>query len=155
MQFFKKQLILDRESEELYLERWILIKSRFLCVYFHKFHQEDYDLHHDHPWSFLSFLIRGRYWEYRLLEWTEHEYRELKTLRKPFSIIFRKATDLHRVVLDKSGPKPISLFISGPRTREWGFVEEEEGRLYWVESDEYLKRKLHQRYGREPGQLIH
>lgn len=45
--------------------RWFLIpKNRFLKIYLHKFMRSDEDRAlHDHPWSFLSIILRGGYFE--------------------------------------------------------------------------------------------
>ena len=52
--------------DDPYLLRWFLIpRNHILNVYLHKFLRSDDDRAlHDHPWWFVSIMLRGRY-----LEW--------------------------------------------------------------------------------------
>lgn len=95
-----------------YMHRWYLIpRNRFFNVYLHKIIRDDTDeALHDHPWWSVSVLLKGR-----LLEVMQ------TTLRSPkrFLPVIRSAKLAHRlIVLD--GPV-WTLFITGPRIREWGF----------------------------------
>jgi len=100
-----------------YLLRWFLIpRNRWFNIYLHHIMRDDDDRAlHDHPWWNVSIVLRGGYREV-----TPHG----KKMRRPGSIVFRRATATHRLEL------PIvngairycwSLFITGPRLRVWGF----------------------------------
>lgn len=96
-----------------YLLRWyILPRNDWCCVYLHKFVRDDDDrAMHDHPWRSASLLVLGRYVE---------QTRDGKKLYKAGSLRFRSAEFAHRVELP--GGKPAwTLFITGPRVRNWGF----------------------------------
>lgn len=102
-----------------YMLRWFLIpRNPFLNVYLHKFIRDDDDRAlHDHPWWFVSVMLKGMY-----LEVTETG----RTERKAGSIAFRKATHRHRVELarDFLTLKPIpcwTLIVTGRKARTWGF----------------------------------
>lgn len=102
-----------------YMHRWYLIPPNpWVKVYVHKFLRSDDDRAlHDHPWSFVSVMLRG-------------SYREIipgdVLLRCAPSIAFRPAQWRHRVQLDwpawSEREIPCwTLIITGPHVRTWGF----------------------------------
>ncbi len=46
------------------LTRWILWTNAKYSLFAHLFHRSDLDEHHDHPWSFITFLMSSGYWEH-------------------------------------------------------------------------------------------
>jgi hypothetical protein len=100
-----------------YLERWHIIpRNRFFNIYLHKFSGSDDDRAlHDHPWSSVSFLLKGRLREVtNTTSWMGIRVRR-------FVPFFRSAKYAHKLVL--LGEKPAwTLFITGPVVREWGFL---------------------------------
>jgi hypothetical protein len=112
------------------LRWWIIPRNRFFNIYLHKFLRDDDDRAlHDHPWASCSIILKGGYIEHQ----PEGVY-----VRKPGRIYFRRATQAHRIELhrgywcswcanvwhpDSSEPgRPAwTLFITGPKIREWGF----------------------------------
>ncbi len=60
------RLILRRGQDQLaYLTRWG-IRTRYLSIFIHRFEGPDPGDHlHDHPWGFVSFILRGGYDELR------------------------------------------------------------------------------------------
>lgn len=131
------------EKDSPYLFRWYLLpRNDWLNVYIHKFVRDDYDeALHDHPWNSLSILLWGRYFE----EFDgECEFTGEKTRHKVmrswrwffkgmggWGIIWRKAEHAHRIELVDKQPA-WTLFITGPRKREWGF-HCESGWRHWTE----------------------
>ncbi|HJQ59414.1 MAG TPA: hypothetical protein VJ890_21080 [Vineibacter sp.] len=108
-----------------YLRRWHVIpRNRWLNVYLHQFLRSDDDRAlHDHPWVNVSVLLSGRYFEH-----TADGQRILRRPWRPWApwrLVVRRATAAHRVELlpdGISGETPCwSLFLTGPRVREWGF----------------------------------
>jgi hypothetical protein len=93
--------------------RYRLIRGRFFGVFLHEFLRSDAErCLHDHPWGFISIVLRAGYWEELpggVVKW-----------RRPGSILVRRATDSHRITINH-GSKPWSLVIVGPKVREWGF----------------------------------
>jgi len=130
-----------------YLLRWYVVpRNPYLNVYLHKFLRSDDDRAlHDHPWWFLSLLLKGGYIEHR---------EDGTVRRKRGSVAVRRADVLHRVELerddewvdpsdqDEDGWFPIhytekpawTLFFTGPKIREWGF-KCPKGWLHWKEFD--------------------
>ena len=108
-----------------YLRRWWVIpRNRFLNVYLHQFLRSDDDRAlHDHPWANCSILLRGSY-----IEHTETGRRELQA---PSVRLRLSGKFAHRIELLERrvapwpafAPQPCwTLFITGPRYREWGFL---------------------------------
>lgn len=98
-----------------YMDRWFLIpRNEFANVYLHRVMRSDDDRAlHDHPWPNQSILLEGRY-----LEIMPEHPRGL--WREPGDSVKRLATDRHRLVLEP-GTTAVSLFITGPKVRDWGF----------------------------------
>jgi hypothetical protein len=102
--------------ERPYLLRWWLLRTKYLRIYLHKIMRDDDDRAlHDHPWWNISIVLRGGYREVTAAgaEW-----------RGPGSIVVRRATAAPRLELPvrNGGIRYCwSLFITGPRIREWGF----------------------------------
>lgn len=117
--------------EDPYLLRWYLIpRNRFFNIYLHKFMRDDDDRAlHDHPWPSLSIILKGGYieWIFTKPELGAHS-KQIGITRRRGQFIFRPAHHAHRIELlremqgnwRKSCPA-WTLFITGPRIREWGF----------------------------------
>lgn len=101
------------EAPAPYLRRWWIIPRNTGCnTYLHEILRSDDDRAlHDHPWDNTSMLIDGRY--------VEHTP-EGSFVREAGSIVTRRATDSHRLEI-LPGERALSLFITGPKLREWGF----------------------------------
>lgn len=113
--------------ERPYLRRWWVVRTRLLCIYVHQFLRSDDDRAlHDHPWANLSILLRGSY--------TEHTIAaggiEQRAIRIAGDWKLRRSGRMaHRIELH-DGPC-WTLFITGPRYREWGFHCPQEGWIHW------------------------
>lgn len=99
---------------DLYMRRWRFFSFRRLPgIRLHQILRSDLDREfHDHPFWFVSFILKGGYWEFRPGEMIPHFY-------PPGSIIFRRATDLHRLELTEPA---WTFVIRGPISRPWGFM---------------------------------
>lgn len=122
-----------------YLRRWWVIpRNPFFNVYLHQFLRSDDDRAlHDHPWLFnFSWLLKGAY-----LEWvppskdaafpcqngavcvpdlqTPSRVTAMGYFRTEGAVKFRWGRAPHRIELHRG--KCWTLFITGPRVREWGF----------------------------------
>ncbi|MDM8356643.1 hypothetical protein [Pandoraea communis] len=101
---------------------------------------------HDHPWWSISIVLLGGYWEIMPTEqeqpakWDSRPETMLlrgyrRVWRGPGSIVFRRATDRHRLEIPAGG-EAWSLFIMGPWQRNWGFHTPRG----WVPWREYVKQ---------------
>ncbi|MDE2103129.1 MAG: hypothetical protein KGL39_38140 [Patescibacteria group bacterium] len=97
-----------------YMLRWYLIpRNRWFNVYLHKIMRSDDErARHDHPWLNISVLLKGRYIEVVDGGWWK--------ARRAGDVVFRRATTAHRLIV-LPGEHVWSLFITGPKIREWGF----------------------------------
>ncbi len=129
----KFRFIPDRTSDETYLERYYYLNLRpFARIVIHRFCRSDRDGFHDHPWDFETYILSGGYWE---------DTPDGIFWRGPGFHGKRKATDFHRVQLDheKAGEDTWTLFMMGPKEKEWGFLDKD-GK--WVKWDIYLNSKM-------------
>ena len=59
----RHRVIYDREDNEPYLERYYLfLKDRVTFpfnIFLHKFYKSDPDDLHDHPWNYITFIVKG------------------------------------------------------------------------------------------------
>jgi hypothetical protein len=111
-----------------YLLRWWLIaRNTVFNAYLHCFRRSDDDrAHHSHPYLFrLSIILRGEYTEHRILEGGIL----VKTIRRAGSWSLSWGASPHRVELHNGDCW--TLFITGPRVREWGFFCMERGWIHW------------------------
>jgi hypothetical protein len=101
-----------------YIDRWFITpRSEAGNVYLHRTLRSDDDRAlHDHPWDNTSFIIAGGFTEVV----PDRFGGEMRWKREPGEVIQRKATDRHRLELEP-GYQSISLFMTGPKVREWGF----------------------------------
>ena len=97
-----------------YLRRWWVIPRNEGCnVYLHEIRKSDDDRAlHDHPWENTSYLLIGGYIEHTP---------EGRFIRSAGDIVQRPANALHRLEV-VPGTSCISLFITGPKVRDWGFA---------------------------------
>lgn len=124
MRWLKKQIIRN-EAGDPYLVRWA-INLPWFGIKLHHILRSDEDRDcHDHPWSFLSIILLGGYWEHRPVrmvgEMGDEASRE--TTRRwhgPGSVLWRPAPSVHRLELPVERTA-WSLVFTGPKRREWGF----------------------------------
>jgi len=123
---------IDRHEGEFYLQRLRVVACRWFGVYVHWFHASDDDSLHDHPWPFLTLILRGGYWEH-----TPGPGDSVRTRwYRPGRIRFCPARWLHRIEIDPAR-KPLTVVIRGRHVRRWGF-QTPSG---WIPWPEYKDRK--------------
>jgi len=147
-----------------YMERWWIRKpkpGRNWTCRLHHILSSDNDRHlHDHPWPYVTIILRGGYWETRPTaeknwakdtvkwngefgpagSWVERKW------RGPGSILIRKPNSYHQLTLPE-GKTALTMFWMGPHTQHWGFMTPT-GKIYWRE---YLNDWT----GYEPGYYLH
>jgi hypothetical protein len=107
-----------------YLARWWLMpRNRWCNVYLHLILASDDDRAlHDHPWPNVSILLAGGYAEFVPLDWRNPTGPSFGRLHRPGDVIFRAPAAAHRLALVPGSDSHCwSLFITGPKVREWGF----------------------------------
>lgn len=106
--------------------RYDLLKTPWFSVYLHEFLRSDEDrCLHDHPWPFVTIILRGGYWEeIKAPFYLQKEGCRPLTIsrwRRPGYIGRYPAEHAHRIELEPSKPKPWSLVFVGRKQRAWGF----------------------------------
>lgn len=98
-----------REHDPVYLRRLYLLRTPWFQVMLHRILRPDPDRHlHDHPWDFLSLVLRGWYQEQR--------GRRIHT-RRWWN--FCRAEGAHKITV--VSPDCITLVFTGRKRRDWGF----------------------------------
>ena len=124
----RKRVIYDRLENEPYLIRYYLfLKDRKwfpFNIFLHKFMKGDPDELHDHPWPYATLILKGGYWEVTP---------KGKYWRGPGSFRIAGPKSLHRVELEE-GIHAWTLFIPGPKNREWGFIVNGK----WMQHEKYF-----------------
>jgi hypothetical protein len=137
----RKRIIMDRESNEPYLERYyIFLKDRKwfpFNIFLHKFLKSDPDDVHDHPWPYATLILRGGYWEW-IPQFNSQGLKigEYQVWRSPGSFRICGATSYHRIELDPA-IECWTMFMPGPQKREWGFLVNNK----WIHNDEYIAQR--------------
>lgn len=104
---------------------------RLFGIYVHDIEQPDPGLDlHDHPWPFVTLILRGAYTEVfaeartasSLAEYAEHVPSAVPGLSRTWhrwSVHRIPMTDAHRIVACEPGTR--TLVLRGRKTRRWGF----------------------------------
>lgn len=120
----------------LYMERYAIFETKWLSARLHHICQPDMDRHmHDHPWAFVSIVLKGEYEEATPLDIEpsfcldgDFEWCRFR-VRRAWSIAFRRATRRHQITAVSEGGA-WTLFITGPIRQWWGFFTPA-GKVHW------------------------
>lgn len=140
----RKRIIYDRVNNEPYLERYyVFLKERAsfpFNVFLHKFLKGDPDDVHDHPWSYFTLILLGGYYEW-IPQFNPDGTTscEICKWRGPGHFRICSPNSYHRIEL-KAGVTPWTLFMPGPKQREWGFLVNNK----WIQHEQYLKERNEQ-----------
>lgn len=118
------------EPERPYMRRWFVIpRNRFFNIYLHEVLRSDDDRAlHDHPWMNLTYIIRGGYAEHTIAAGGINR----RIWRFAGDWKLRMPGAAHRLeVPDDGWLSTVTLFITGPRVRQWGFHCPVTGWVHW------------------------
>jgi hypothetical protein len=147
------------QKDDVYLVRYIVLKSVFCCIYIHRFLRSDSSDPHDHPWNFFTYIVSGGYDEHFYdinkpqteTNWlsVKKKYKSFWTLRinrrNPGSFAYRRATDIHRVVIPRHysvaeiEQAPLTACLMLSRKRHWGFWPLKHRGSVFIDWRRYLK----------------
>lgn len=133
--FMQKFEVPDYDHPERnYLTRWRIVQTPWFGLYLHRMDGPDpRPTLHDHPWSFLSVVLRGGYYEHRLDPMT------LKVERRWVTRFNRmRPSDAHFIKALRRVPT-WTFVVVGRRVRTWGYFEDTDiaGRWEWTEFDQH------------------
>lgn len=106
---------------ELYLTRLNIVQTPWFSIKLHWILRPDPDRDlHDHPWSFVSFVLRGGYEEYE----SKNPATEPGKLKTIMWFNYKNTKTAHRI--SDAAPDTLTLVFAGRRskTKEWGFFDE-------------------------------
>lgn len=109
-----------------------LFQKLGVCIRLHCIHAPDLDREmHDHPWTFLSVVLRGWYIEDRPLSPERADFPEIgvATLRKVGSYALRRFYHRHKIISVSPGGV-WTLFVTFRKRQAWGFYTEQ-GKVWW------------------------
>jgi len=141
----RKRIVMDRESNEPYLERYYLFlkdRDKFpFNVFLHKFLKSDPDDVHDHPWPYATLILKGGYYEW-VATFNSNGEKVAETRHWRGAGHFRtcSAKSFHRIELDPE-VTAWTLFMPGPKQRDWGFWTKGK----WMQWQEYINMRKAQK----------
>tara|TARA_R110000796_G_scaffold45616_41_gene110457 strand:- start:13777 stop:14169 length:393 start_codon:yes stop_codon:yes gene_type:complete len=100
--------------------RWFWIpRNRFFNVYVHRVLRDDDDRAlHDHPWASLSLMVEtGLIEQYQATTGERH----IRVIA-PMQWVYRDASFAHRLMVSDASTPALTVFMTGPRVRQWGFL---------------------------------
>jgi hypothetical protein len=129
---FMQHLTIPDAHGEAYLHRLRIVNTPWFGINLHDIHLPDTDKDpHDHPWNFVSVVLRGGYGE------TLYTYDTVRSVR---SKVWRRGS-IHRMRtrsfhhIHKVEPGTRTLVFTGKRSKAWGF----QTRTGFVPWQEYMK----------------
>lgn len=128
--------VIVTDGEEYLLRFYIKHNGVLPGIYLHKFFRGDMDRNlHNHPWRWsFSLILTGGYDEERLKGNTVVT-RRMNPGR--FNLLTGKT--FHRISLVDEGYGAWTLFCSGEKVKDWGFLVEETGEV--IPQAEYLENR--------------
>ena len=120
--FWKWLTIRDRtDPGRVYLRRLRIVDTPLFGVYLHWIYLPDREREpHDHPWKFLSVILRGGYTE--KVYWTFNQFlRGQRSCERHgrFSVHTMPLESAHRI--DALEDRTVTLVVRGRRCKSWGF----------------------------------
>lgn len=147
--YFNKRKVITRDENGIevpyLIRRTILNISKFFSIKLHKIIQSDEICSHDHPWPFITIILKGGYYEWSpSSQHDSGEYiderispdGEIEVCRwhRPGSILYRPANWRHQLELKPNFMGELipatTLVFTGKVTRTWGFFTKT-GWIYW------------------------
>lgn len=126
--FMERFVVPDYDSDYDYLVRWRVIQTPWFGIYLHRFDTPDpRPTLHDHPWPFVSFVLRGGYSEVAASrkmalrihggqDWPYGLHRRVRWVNVKRTGEFHWISHLRRV------PTWTLMFV-GRRQRTWGYLD--------------------------------
>lgn len=94
---------------------------------------------HDHPWPYMTIVLRGGYTEVRpVFDGSGLYVGETRKWYGPGSILFRPARSWHRLEIPE-GKDAWTLFVTGRYQQKWGFMVEPRYKVRHEDYDDSFK----------------
>jgi hypothetical protein len=147
--FWTRMFIPCRQANgDLYLARLRIVQTPLFGIYLHDIYHPDVGAPHNHPWSFISIVMRGGYVEKVYPDPLNDPHMTNVRKRSWLSAHRMDTTSGHLIVTTK--PKTKTLILVGPRKTEgWGFFDMVIGS--WPPRREYIPWQEYEDKYRLPG----
>ena len=122
--------VLRHPNGDTYLRRWHLYRDPTGAgnLYLHCFHTSDPQVtFHDHPWDWLTVVLDGHYREHRPDTYYDREAGDV-------GLAFSEQPHWIELLSHTAW----TLFITGPKCREWGFLANPTDPASWTHWQDYL-----------------
>lgn len=143
---FNKRIVIRREDNgKPYLIRRTLVSfGKWFSIKYHQILLSDDLCPHDHPWPFLTIILKGGYYEWSPImqedsgklidkDTAVDGVLEVKKWHGAGSIMYRPASWRHRLELGDDGVVTVpahTLVFTGKVVRDWGFFTKS-GWIFW------------------------
>ncbi len=119
-----RKLFLIREivskKGEVHFQRYRILQTSLFSIYIHHILKSDEDKHpHNHPFSFLSIILKGGYVE-RLWNLKNNKYEMDYTASLAGSYIYRNTKQFHHITL--VDPTWTLVFVGKRTNDKWGYL---------------------------------
>jgi len=105
-----KKKTIYRSDNIPYLVRYSIFNCRWFAIKIHNILSSDDDCLHDHPWRFVTFLMKGSY--------IEHTPDGKSKKYGRFSLLYRNLNYIHRLEI----VEPVWTFVvTFKKKKKWGF----------------------------------
>jgi hypothetical protein len=103
--------------------RYQIIKSKWFNLYLHQLDAPQWHPVgcHDHPWWFITVLLKGGYLERYVKQTSPRKGHVLEKRRYPGQILYRAAEHAHDVITPYG--RSWSLVLTGRKAHTWGFLK--------------------------------
>lgn len=116
---------------------WLLQRFDVAVRVHHILQSDDDRAFHDHPWSYMTIVLRGGYFEVTPIYDASGIYKGVaREWVGAGSIRFRRAKSWHRLEIPE-GRAAWTLFITFKKQQAWGFLEKPATKIYYRD---YLER---------------
>jgi len=123
---YMERWYIQRTETERFGEAYGYLKHEGIAnVYLHRFLRSDSEDMHDHPWDNANVILRGGYTEESAAMWGPYKDGLSPTVTQDWKVaerVYRAAEDVHAI--RSVQPGTVSLFVTGPKRRAWGFYVE-------------------------------
>lgn len=111
------------------MRRLRIVDTPLFGIYLHRIYLADVEYDpHDHPWKFLSVILRGGYRERIWLDLADLDAQCLR-LRQRFSVHRFPLHQAHKI--EHLEPGTVTLLLRGRHRKGWGFWTADQTVVHW------------------------
>jgi hypothetical protein len=130
-----RKMLIRCQSGVPYLFRLRIVQTPWFGIYLHDIYEPDDGPPHNHPWSFVSIVLRGHYVERVYIDALDWPKLCVPKRHRRFSAHRMGRHEAHKIIEAAPGLK--TLILVGKRGPGWGFFEDGE----YVPWQEYEARR--------------